>query len=345
MRVGARRGARQGWHSAVWKPTDRPTAHEIAGDAPADAPVDLIPRTRWPHVDRLFAKGLVVRVVRGVYAPTAAWSELASGERYLARVHAVALTHPSVVFSHESAAALWGLPVLGDPGTIHLLDDDQGTSRSCGGIRVHTTAAVRDVIELGGFLVTRPMTTAVDIARRRHPVAGLAVADAVLRRNPAASVAQLIADNESRPSSRGRRHARWSLERATAAAESPLESISRAAIEWLGFPKPALQAEFNVAGRLRRVDLWWEHTRTIGEADGDIKYDGRFRDPAQTIRDEKDRDRELRRAAAGIAHWGWRDVAAVAPLRESLLQAGLRPIDPPDVAQLTQMQRALRSRS
>ena len=63
-----------------------------------------------------------MRVRTGVYAPRAEWDRLPPWQRYLARVHAYALINPDAVFSHESAAALLGLPLFGEPTDIHTYD-------------------------------------------------------------------------------------------------------------------------------------------------------------------------------------------------------------------------------
>ena len=78
-------------------------------------------------------------------------------------------------------------------------------------------------------------------------------------------------------------------------AETVLESVSRAAIEWLGFEEPELQVEFRTDGFTDRVDMWWTEGRVVGEADGDLKYDGSLEPPTTAIAKEKDRDRRLRR--------------------------------------------------
>ncbi|WP_156378779.1 hypothetical protein [Microbacterium sp. Root61] len=269
-----------------------------------------------------------MRVRRGVLAPAQQWAKLKPWERYVARIHAVVLLRPGVVMCGESAAVVLGLPIFGEPADVHVLDTPTATARLHGGIRVHTTHADRAIVQVGGILATSMIDTVIDVARSRHGAVGLAVADAALRADPDLSVETFVAANESRASIRGRRVARWALHRATALAETPLESVSRAAIEWLGFEDPTLQVAFRTGGALDRSDMWWEKARVIGEADGDIKYDGSLQPSAEAIRKEKDRDRRLRHHASGIGHWGWSDVARVAPLRDALHHAGLRPVAP-----------------
>lgn len=175
----------------------------VVRSAPVACPVPLLRARDVPHAARVAARGELVSVVRGVYAPTGLWRQLAPWDRYLARIHATLLTHPGLVLSHESAAAIWGMPVLGDPGVVHALGDPSRTSRLHAGLRMHTTTGARDVVDLGGFAAIAPADCAVDLARARHVVLGLIAADAALRLDPAATVESLVEQNEHRPSSRG----------------------------------------------------------------------------------------------------------------------------------------------
>lgn len=298
-------------------------------------PIPLLRTSSIPHAEREVHLGTLIRVRRGIVASTQSWKRLPPWERYAARVHAVMMTHPDVVMCLESAAVLLGLPVIGEPRDVHVLAVPGGTSRLSGGIRVHTTVGDRGLVGLGATMVTSVIDTAIDLARARHPAAGLTIADASLRQESWLSVEALVAHNESRLGSRGRRHARWALHRANGDAETALESVSRAAIEWLGFPEPVLQQVFTVDGEVDRSDMWWPYERVIGEADGELKYDGSLQDPIVALRREKARDKRLRTVASGIAHWSWTDVARVAPVRSALMQAGLRTIRAESSPELT----------
>ncbi|MCC4906841.1 hypothetical protein [Microbacterium sp. cx-59] len=309
------------------------------------APIPLLKARDVPHPERSIARGELTPVRRGIYASTTHWNALAPWDRYLARVHAVAVSWPDAVFSHESAAVLQGLPVFGDPIIVHLIAGPGATSGVNGGIRVHTGGASRELHVRDGLLMTSPIDTAVDLARSRHEVVGLSAADAALRTDPTATVEALVARNESRHSSRGRRHARWALHRADGAAETVLESASRAAVEWLGYPEPELQWHFgSTAYGEERSDFWWPGARLAGEADGDLKYDGRFGDAPALLRERRLRDTRIRRRARAVAHWGWTDVADFTALDGILRGAGLVRTFGEDVARLAGMRHALAGR-
>jgi len=318
-----------------------PTAADVL-----PSPVALLARGDAPHSDRAVRGGELVTVMRGVYADGAAWRALKPWERYLARVHAAALKYPDAAFCGESGAALRGLTVFLEPADVHIVLPPGATSRAMSGVRVHTAERMPTAEEVGGLIVATAAEIAIDIARARHNAIGLAVAGSALRADPQLTAEQLIELNASRLSARGRRHAQWVLDRVTTTPESPLEYVSLAVIEWLGFPQPELQKWiFGAAGEdADRLDCWWEPWRVGGEADGDIKYSGEMGDARTALRERSVRDaRLLDRGVAATAHWGWREASATKPLRAALLAAGLPLERPDDTAQLRSLQRILAS--
>jgi hypothetical protein len=309
------------------------------------SPLPLLRAAEVPHPERAVARRELVKVRRGVYAPADAWLKLAPWTRYLAEVHAVLLQYPSLVASHESAVALLGGPVFGNPGTVHVLAPDVGASRLASGIRTHTTTDHRSLLMAGGLTLAAPAETAVDIARGRHPAIGLAVGDAMLRLDDTTSREQLQLLNATRSTKRGREIARWALARVNSDAETAFESVSRAVIEWLGFPAPELQRSFvATTGEIDRSDYHWEWESVAGEADGDLKFDGRFGDPSTLLRQQRARDARLRHHVRTVAHWGWHDATTFSPLATLLRGAGLEPIAPENIAALSSMRQALSTR-
>lgn len=85
------------------------------------------------------------------------------------------------VLSHESAAALWGLP------TRQRMDRHVTVARNCAhpvrGMRTHRADLhAEEVCHHDGVLVTDPLRTVTDCARTLPFGWGLAVADAALRK-------------------------------------------------------------------------------------------------------------------------------------------------------------------
>ncbi len=320
----------------------------LAHSGVAVSPVPLLTGPFVPRPDRGVRRGELVRVTRGVYAPAELWRELAPWDRYLTRVHAAAIVYPDAVFILESAAALRGLPVFAEPSQVHVILPEPATARVFSGTRIHTRRRMPHVDTLAGMQVATGSETAVEIARLRHPAVALAVAGAALRQDPMVTAESLAELSAEQASSRGRRSARWVFERATAVPESPLENVSLAVIEWLGFELPEMQAWIRGSqpGEDDRVDFLWPSQSIAGEADGAIKYSGAMGDAREALRARNARDaRLMRRGIAAVAHWGWPDLIAPQQLRAILQAAGIRPIRAEQTAPLYTLAAALRSRA
>lgn len=313
----------------------------------APSPVPLLTAASIGRPDRAERRGELVRVGRGVYAPRALWQALAPWDRYLARVHAAAIAYPDAVFLLESAAALQGLPVFAEPREVHVALPAPASARAFTGVRIHTRERMPATHEIGGLHIATAAEVAVEFARLRHPAVALAVVGAALRADHTLDLADLGRLSAALPSQRGCRRALWVFDRASATPESPLENVSLAAIEWLGFEVPQLQQW--VRGRhpddADRVDFLWPGRRVAGEADGDLKYSGEFGDARAALRARNARDaRLMRHGISATAHWSWPDVSAPRQLREILLAAGIRPTRPEETAPLHTLAAALRSR-
>jgi hypothetical protein len=286
--------------------------------------------------DRLYARarrGELVSVRPGVYAPADWWAGLAPHERYRERVRAAMTVFPGAVLFRESAAALHGLPLFGEAPRVHLFDAGARATTTFGDVVVHASVKARQVVLLDGALATGLLETVVDTARALAPAYALALVDAALRRGVALGDLRACAAADS--NSRGRKKLAWVFEFADARAESVGESVSRAVIDWLGFPAPELQHEFFGEGEVDRTDFWWPAYRVIGESDGYGKYGARSApDAVRTIIAEKMREDRLRRQSRGFARWDWADAHRTVPVRSKLLATGLPLIAPPNNAML-----------
>ena len=283
----------------------------------------------------------------GVYAVASTWRNLRPWERYLTRVHAFAILHPDAIFSHESAAALLGLPIFGEPRDVHVFDPGRSRSRRFGDVVVHTSEDVPEVHSAAGIRVVGAAHTALGLMRALPPAFGLAVGDAVVSgvRGFGITVQELQVLAASQVNSRGRRRLKWLWPRINGRAESVGESVSRAVIEWCGFEPPEIQREFHLEGFTDRVDFFWDGLRIAGESDGYGKYLAET--PERTVArvvDEKKREDRLRRHLGGFTRWDWGDTMRVAPLRRILLRAGVPQIGAPALALLQTLDANPRSR-
>ncbi len=281
-----------------------------------------------------------------MYAVESEWRKLPPWDRYLARVHAVALTRPQTVFCLESAAVLLGLPIFGEPRDIHVLNTHRRTSNRNGEVFVHVSHDEREVSSWAWMSATSVAHTVADLVRVLPPAFGLAVADASISpaQSGACTIEQIGALARDQVNRRGRRVLHWVLERANPRAESSGESVSRAVIEWLGYPSPELQATFRFEGAVDRTDFRWEEHDMVGESDGYGKYDAS--DPiamkAHFIA-EKLREDRLRRHIGRFARWDWRDTMRVTPLDRALGSAGLPRTGPAQHAMLATLRQHPRS--
>ncbi|MFD6701167.1 MULTISPECIES: hypothetical protein [unclassified Microbacterium] len=224
---------------------------------------------------------------------------------------------------------------------VHVLDP-RGTARIVGTVKTVTSQDAREVETVEGILLTSSADTIVDVVRGTTPGIGLAYADALLRRDPSLTIAQLQAINEARTSSRNRRRARWVFERTTGIPESVLESISLAIMEFGGFELPELQVVFRSEGREDHADFFWRSLDLIGESDGDMKYSGAFGDPLDAIRAEKRREARLRRQASAHLRWGWPEIKQPVLLTTMLQTARVPRVGQPDHVMLASLGQALR---
>jgi hypothetical protein len=284
------------------------------------------------------------RIFRGVYASTSAWQEASDRERHLARMRAAAATrmsHP-VVFSHQSAAVLWGIPILGDwPNEVHLHALGKRGVRSRGGIVWHRGAITEgEVCEVDGMLVTGMLRTVVDLARSMPFASAVVSLDYATKPRltlPGGEAmagiprARVLARLDDDAPARGARSARAALAFSNPLSGSPGESCSRVEIHRLRFRPPRLQVPVpRRDGQGKDIpDFDWPEA--FGEFDGKVKYTRdqytRGRPMEEIVWAEKRREDRLRRAGKkDMARWVWSDVMNPMLLRDILLDTGLVPL-------------------
>ena len=278
------------------------------------------------------------RVRRGIYVNRVAFDKLPPWRKYAVRVHAFVRLHPDAVLCLESAAVLLGLPLSDEPRDIHVYDPDRSASRRFGDVCVHTSTDPREVIQVGGVFVTGMLDTTVDLARVLPPAFALAVVDAAIAPAQGGTLtSELLQHHASaQQNQRGVAQLRWLWGHADPRSESTGESISRAVIEWCGFPTPVLQITFHYDGCTDRVDFLFEATKTIGESDGWVKYKMQKEPQRATelLKEEKRREDRLRRRGHPFARWELRDVLRVTPLGDALHAASVRRVRPSQAGML-----------
>jgi len=198
------------------------------------------------RLSRAADRGTLVRIKRGAYLDAAVWAELPGHRKHFARVLAFARSHPGAVFSHQSAAVLHGLPLIGPiPIIVQVLAQrasggrsEPGLHRRCLGFTDHDVTEMQfgDTV----VRVTAIARTLADLAQVQPFAYAVAPLDFALREAFITSE-ELSESIARRLPFRGSTKVRRTLEFGDARAQFPGESLSRARIHEFGFLAPELQ--------------------------------------------------------------------------------------------------------
>jgi hypothetical protein len=212
--------------------------------------------------------------------------------------------------SHETAAIIHGLHLLHDPPqsviTLTHPRGGRGTRASRYGVRLHVAdLPAGDVVSRFGVPVTSVARTVADLARRGTFQEGVVVTDSALHARLAtrADLNAVITSCAGWPGlSRARRAIAFGNER----SESVLESLARVIMHDAGLPAPELQVELrdDYGALVARVDFLWPRYRTVGEADGAVKYEKY----GLTARQQLERDRKIRAVGYDMVHFDWQGI-------------------------------------
>ncbi len=251
------------------------------------------------------------------------------------------------VYSYESAAVLWGLPIVGTwPDEVHLMAAGKTGVHSKNGVTWHHDRLPdEDVVEIEGMLVTGLLRTLIDVARTAGFLSAVATLDygtkpKFILPNGMAALGidrDILLDRlDSDGPTRGARAARIAIVFCDSRSGSVGESLSRGQIHLCGFPPPELQVSFvHEDGQEDITDFRWvqkQENRTLrllGEFDGKVKYtrdafmNGRTSE--EVVWSEKLREDRLRGTGHGMARWIWAVALRRESLKRLLLAAGLRP--------------------
>jgi hypothetical protein len=285
---------------------------------------------------RAAVRGDVVRIHRGAYISAEVWTTLDRRERYRRQVKAAGLASRSnPILCHYSAAALWGIPIIGDwPPFVDVLTTVAAGSRRENGFRRHGVEIdPSDILESDGIRYTSFRRTLIDLARDTSFASAVAGLDWSLRSPARDEPARLrIADLQeyfdAQSFARNRRRVHRALEFASPLAETPGESLSRVVIHELGFPAPQLQVRVENRDGLAGIsDFGWESIRLLGEFDGLVKYTRGMARPNESLEQivvrEKIREDRMRAMNWGMTRWLWTTTLQVRPLYDQLCAAGL----------------------
>lgn len=276
------------------------------------------------------ADGRFHQLHRGAYVSAVDWAAADVDARYRMRIRAVAAVTDRAIVSHESAAALHGMPLQSSAHrAVHLLTSMSRGSRRTTAIHRHATRLdLVDPVEVEGVLVTSIARTLVDLARSADAITAVACLDWALKRGVVGRD-DVLREAAGMTFSAGRGRLERIVQFADPRSGSLGESASRVVIHLLGFPAPDLQVSFSdTRGEIGIVDFYWEIIRLIGEFDGKRKYVGdRFGSRLsgdEIVFAEKRREDRLRATRRGMVRWGWGEWRSPMLLHRLLSDAGLQ---------------------
>ena len=292
-------------------------------------------------LSRAVERGTLVRLKHGVYLDAALWAPLDNADRHrLLATIAERLSGPGLVFSHQTAAALIGLPVLGRwPDRAHVVQDCAAGGRSTSVLIRHTVGLQGVPCQaIGQLTATSPARTVIDLAATLPYDVAVVATDAALHldrytRECVTTRADVQALLEQMAPFRGLKRVLAVLDASTELSDSVAESLCRIIIDELGFPAPELQHEFrDTGGLIGYADFTWLSARVILEFDGKNKY----LDPAlrhglsadEVVVLEKLREDRLRALGFRVVRVGWRHLVDPTGLFRMLTDAGLTPVRP-----------------
>jgi hypothetical protein len=275
----------------------------------------------------------LARIAPGSYMSRQHWDALNEIQRTVQRARAVSERRNSPpVFSHWTAAAIHGIPLIGSwPVQLHVIVDRTSSVRSRGEIVRHAIGVdADDVVLIDGMLVTSVARTVLDLAVDTTFMSAVTAADFALCHKRKARIDKSTLQEvwENRLPFRGHVRAQRVVDFSTHLAESPLESGSRVAMHLLGFPAPELQVEWrDYRGLIGYSDFFWREFNHVGEADGRAKYFddelARGKSLKQILYDEKVREDRVRAQGPGFSRWDWGIGMNPRRLKTFLLAAGL----------------------
>ena len=273
--------------------------------------------------------GELIRLRPGVYVRTEDWQQTPAWERERTRIRAVSEQVPGCrVLIQQSAAAIWGLPVIGPTPSVLLLGSPASHGRCRGGLRWTQRALLEPVETFDGMLLTSRAQTVLDMAAHLDFEHAVPAMDQVLRVDRARGLPplskELLRDLTLKlPFRTKQAKARRVVDFADPRSESPGESYSRAVLHRFGFPAPELQHEFSTPEGRFRSDFYWKDQLLVGEFDGAVKYGvkGSALPPSwETLTQEKRREDAIRASGVRIVRWSWTDIRRPSEHPESLVR-------------------------
>lgn len=297
------------------------------------------------RIHRRVQKGELIRLLTGIYIPSARLIGLNSRERktavFIARMCALSLRYSDYVISGGVAAYLLGLPADDQiekltlyapsrdcPRQIHFpaITVEKNERFSAVTTTVSRPRSPVSSIKYLGFRIATPARVIVDCARLlddRHgfPIACTGLARACQfdrfhqeasrdREDEARRKFHQTLDDTPR-NTRGRGQARWIIDHADAGCESPGEALVLLALLHAGIVGISTQEEVHIDSRTYFIDIALPNLKIAIEFDGRIKYGDTVDEVHESIEAEQRRQRDLERAGWTVIRVRWSDLRVI----------------------------------
>jgi hypothetical protein len=275
------------------------------------------------------------------------WRKVGGEHGSVDYLRALQSIHPEGVFSHDTAATVWGLWLpAGLTGftPIHVSKTRQAGGSPCRkGVAGHVLPVHAAVRQRAGLRLTSPAWTWVDLAGTAlHFEDLIAAGDSLLQSrhgpagrrepglHPLSTMAELEQTVASRRKVKGIRRAREALGLLRAGCDSRPESKIRTRIVDAGLPEPAVNPVIVLArGRPIQPDLAWEDLKICLQYEGDHHRTDKAQWASDIVRDRRMHQEGwvvFRLTSRDLTASGWR--AFVAELRAAIRAAGASRMEP-----------------
>lgn len=208
---------------------------------------------------------------------------------------------PRACASHDTAAQLWGLPLVGEPASWVTVPRDRSRVAIPGWQVRRADLGADDVVVIEGLRATTPLQTVLDLTMVLPLGAAVATADAALREGQCSL--EELRSVLGRRLGRGAGRPRAVADMVDRSAESVLESLLRVILAQAGL-RPRSQFEVRDGGRVvARLDFAFPEVRLAVEADGFAHHADRA-----SFRRDRERTNELERLGWRVLRFTWEDV-------------------------------------
>jgi hypothetical protein len=224
------------------------------------------------EIRRFVRNGHWIRVRRGVVTTAEIWAALDDyvGRPRLRARAAIVQMRRDWLLSHDSSAHEHGLAIVTPQKPyVHVTRPGFTNAWTENGVKHHQAGyADGQVVEVDGRRMLDVARTAVDIARERGVMDGMAACDSAMRMGVSREALQrAAAPMENWP---GGRAARTSVSLADAGAENPHESLGRHLVLEAGIGIPETQFPVRTSEGIRWCDI--RVGNHVIETDGRVKY-------------------------------------------------------------------------